>query len=257
MGYMIQIFNEDCFETMKRINGVDIVLTSPPYNISASIQGQDMYDEYQDNKTDDEYIDWTVDLFNSFDRIISPNGIVLYNISYSTRNPNMPYQLISNIISRTNWEVGETIIWKKPWAVSVNVLRGHLTRIWEFVIVFCKKGENKTYISNREIKREVGSQIFYKNEYNFIEAPNNDGITDINKATYSTSLCEQLLNLFAPKGSIIYDPFMGTGTTAVACKKLGLDCYGSEISKQQVDYSLERLGETTEGKPIGKFEFDI
>lgn len=254
---MIQIFNEDCFETMKRINGIDIVLTSPPYNISASIQGQDMYDEYQDNKTDDEYIDWTVELFNSFDKIINPNGIVLYNISYSTRNPSMPYQLISNIISRTNWKVGETIIWKKPWAVSVNVLRGHLTRIWEFVIVFCKNGENKTYISNREIKREVGSQIFYKNEYNFIEAPNNDGITDINKATYSTSLCEQLLNLFAPKGSIIYDPFMGTGTTAVACKKLGLDCYGSEISKQQVDYSLERLGETTEEKPIGKFEFDI
>ena len=45
--------------------------------------------------------------------------------------------------------------------------------------------------------------------------------------------------------SIVYDPFIGTGTTAVACKRLGLDCVGSEISKEQVEFSLERLNEIT------------
>ena len=44
--------------------------------------------------------------------------------------------------------------------------------------------------------------------------------------------------------NIVYDPFMGTGTTAVACKRLGINCFGSEISKDQVDFSYERLKNT-------------
>ena len=83
---MIKIYCEDCVETMKNghipAHSVDIVLTSPPYNINASIQGQKMYDEYQDDKTDEEYIEWTTELFKKFDKAIRPNGIVLYNMSY-------------------------------------------------------------------------------------------------------------------------------------------------------------------------------
>ena len=42
----------------------------------------------------------------------------------------------------------------------------------------------------------------------------------------------------------IYDPFIGTGTTAVAAKRLHMNCYGSEISKAQVDYAIERVNGT-------------
>jgi len=40
-----------------------------------------------------------------------------------------------------------------------------------------------------------------------------------------------------------YDPFMGTGTTAIACEELGLNCFGSELSKDQVEFSINRLNE--------------
>lgn len=43
----------------------------------------------------------------------------------------------------------------------------------------------------------------------------------------------------------VYDPFMGTGTTAVACKELGFSCFGSEISEKQVEYANHRLENTT------------
>ena len=44
--------------------------------------------------------------------------------------------------------------------------------------------------------------------------------------------------------TLVYDPFMGSGTTAVACKKLGLRYIGSEISQNQVDWALKRIEES-------------
>ena len=67
----------------------------------------------------------------------------------------------------------------------------------------------------------------------------------MNKATYSSSLCEQLLNIYAKEKATIYDPFMGTGTTAVACKRMGLNCFGSEISEAQCNYAKERINNIT------------
>lgn len=85
-------------------------------------------------------------------------------------------------------------------------------------------------------------QKYYNVFYNFVEAKNNDQKTPkLNQATYSTELCEQLLNIYATDGYVVYDPYMGTGTTANACKKMGLKYIGSEISKAQCEYAEERL----------------
>ena len=54
-------------------------------------------------------------------------------------------------------------------------------------------------------------------------------------------MCEKLLKIYAGKNSVIYDPFMGSGTTAVACKNMGFDCYGSELSESQVKWAYKRL----------------
>jgi len=70
------IFNEDCLETMNRIdlqNVVDLVITSPPYNTSrvgASDIWNSRYDKYKDKMTDQEYIDWTINIFNGFDKVL-------------------------------------------------------------------------------------------------------------------------------------------------------------------------------------------
>ena len=99
-----------------------------------------------------------------------------------------------------------------------------------------------TFHSNKRVTsyRKTGQKA-YENIVNFVEAKNNDGSCPYNKATYSTDLCKQLLAIYAPPGGVVYDPFLGPGTTAVAAKELGLHYLGSEISENQVKWATERL----------------
>lgn len=249
--------NENCFTTLKNMVDanytVDIILTSPPYSTSRSkVKTEKAMDTYNrrydiclDDMTSEEYREWTVELFNNFDKVLSKNGVVLYNVSYGSENPSALWLSLLSIIEKTNFMIADTIIWKKRSALPNNV-GNKLTRITEFVFVICRKDEYKTFNINKKVKsvRQDTGQKYYENMYNFIEAPNNDGACKLNKATYSSELCLQLLEMYAQKNYKIYDPFMGTGTTAIACEKWGNNetvCIGSELSEAQVQYSKERL----------------
>lgn len=251
--------NENCLDTMKnmaKVNyKVDVILTSPPYATSRSnVRTQKAIDTYNsrydiclDNMTEDEYVNWTVDLFNDFDKILNENGVILYNVSYGSENPNAMWRFPGAIIEKTPFMIADSIIWKKSSALPNNVAHNKLTRITEYVFVICRKSEFKTFRCNKKVKsvREDTGQKYYENVFNFIEAPNNDGPCKLNKATYSSDLCLKLLNLYADDKCIVFDPFMGTGTTAIACERFCKDntvvCIGCELSEKQVEYSKERL----------------
>lgn len=259
-----KIYNEDCFVTIKRMmeDGIkcDLVLTSPPYNTGKSVSGKNIksvknfdarYDIYLENKTDEEYIQWTVDLFKNIDKVLSENGIILYNMSYGSGDKNNGYKsndlmwkVVSEVITNTDFTVADRIIWKKKSALPNNRSSNKLTRIVEDVFVICRKSEIKTFKANKKItsiRQDRPTQKYYENIFNYIEAKNNDGSCPYNKATYSTDLCNQLLNIYAPSGSVIYDPFIGTGTTAVSCKELGYTYLGSELSENQCKWAEDRL----------------
>ena len=256
---MINLYNEDCIKTMKDMGGksVDLILTSPFYNTnkkagkSRTLQNTSVkegqyeyvcYDVHVDDMTNDEYCDYTVRLFDCFDDVVNKNGCVLYNICYGSENTVGMFLAVDAIIRRTVWTIADVIIWKKSTAMPNSCSSNKLTRIYEFVFVFCRKDEMKTFHCNKRVtsKRATGQKA-YENIYNFIEAKNNDGTCPYNKATYSSELCEKLLKLYAPEDGVVYDPFMGSGTTAVACEKLGLHCIGSEISTNQVKWTIKRL----------------
>jgi site-specific DNA-methyltransferase (adenine-specific) len=239
---------EDCKITMNKMknNVVDLILTSPPYNMTKRKGGyadkEKRYDQYNDWKTEKEYNEWTVDLFKKFDDILNKNGVILYNFSYSIENPSLPYTMISSIINETNFTVADTIIWKKNTAIPHPASYNRLNRIVEFIFVIVRKNEIKTFNCYKNVtKISPKGQKYYEVIDNFITAKNNDKSTDLNKATYSTELCEKLLKIYSKKNDLIYDPFMGTGTTGLACKLLDRNFIGSEISKKQVEYSLERI----------------
>jgi site-specific DNA-methyltransferase (adenine-specific)/modification methylase len=245
-----KIYNESCFKTMERFcnsnKKVDIVLTSPPYNTSR-IGRKDRYSTryigFEDNKTDEEYIDWTNQLFESFDKVLKKDGCVLYNISYSSEKPDLLWRVIGSVIENTNFTTADCIIWKKKSALPNNVSKNKLTRIVEFVFVFCRKSELQTFECNKKVKsiNPRTNQNYYENIFNFIEAPNNDGVCDLNKSTYSSELCEKLIGLYSKNGEVVYDPFMGTGTTAIGCIKTGNNYVGSEIRLEQVEYANDRV----------------
>ena len=120
------------------------MLTSQPYNTGRLCNSEHArkhhwgrYDIYLDEKSQDEYIQWTCSLFDLFDKVLIPNGVVLYNISYGNDTSDslnkeqlgMLWILLSEIIQRTYFTIADKIVWKKKCALPNNVSPNKLTRI--------------------------------------------------------------------------------------------------------------------------------
>ncbi len=244
----IRLYNGDCLEVMDKLIERDIkikgVMTSPPYNIIRPNQSDRGYDMYNDGMNNEQYVEWCVNIFNRFDKIVETDGCVLWNMSYGGENTEAMPLTVANIITQTNWTLADIVVWKKKTAVPNSMSKNRRTRIVEFIYVFARKNELTTFNTNKKIKsyRKTG-QPNYENVYNFVEARNNDGSCDLNKATYSSELCDQLLSFYYKEGDLIMDCFNGTGTTGVSCKNLGLNYIGIELSEKQFEYSIQRLEE--------------
>ena len=265
MRYPTQtLYCEDYTDTVERLyrsgEQVDIVVTSPPYNTNKKqgksktlINTQDggsypyvRYDTVLDAMTKQEYSDFLCRFMVDMDYIVKANGVVVINLSYGNENPDGIWLAVSSIIESTKWTVADCIVWKKKSAMPNNCSHNRLTRICEYLFVFARKDELSTFKSNKSIKsiRRTG-QKSYESKPNFIEAPNNDGPCPFNKATYSSELVLRVLDLYAPKYGVCYDPFVGSGTTLVACAAYGMDGIGSEISTRQCDWAASRIGQYT------------
>ncbi|QIA67730.1 DNA-methyltransferase [Spiroplasma citri] len=236
------LYNGDCLEIMPIIDKkVNVILTSPPYNTQRNLKDR-TYDIYLDSIENSAYLNFSENVFNLYNKILEKNGIILYNLSYGNENPTIMFEVINNLLKKTNFLVADIIIWKKKNAMPNNMSHNKLTRIVEFIFVICRKNEYKTFQSNRKIGQiRSNGQKTYKIEYNFIEAKNNDGPNPYNKSTFSVELCEKLLKIYCKYGDKVLDNFAGTGTTLLACQNLGLDFIGIELSKNQFKYSIERI----------------
>lgn len=252
------IHNEDCFKTMSKIKPktIDCVLTSPPYNTGGRVEywsnklingkrvytKEKRYDKYLDTKKTQEYIDWSIDLFNNYEKILNINGCILYNMSYGSENPNVLWLLLAEIINKTDFMIADCITWKKKTALPNNTSKNKLTRICEFVFVIVRKDEFMTFNSNKKVTTTTEKgQDFYEVFYNIVEAKNNDGSNKLNKATFSTDLVRKLLNMYVSKNSVVYDSFMGTGTTALGCIEQNINFIGSELSKEQCNFANTKV----------------
>ena len=257
-GYKVEvnkIYCESCLDTMSKMDDgiVDIILTSPPYNTNTRSKGgrtldninekyypSVRYDVYVDSIPNDEYISRSINLFNNFDRILAKDGVILYNMSYGNVNPHLMLDTLYNIIHNTNFSIADTIVWKKRTCQPIWS-KNKLSRICEFIYVFCRSNEFKTFNSGKKLSsiRDTGVHMYEASLKNFIEAPNTDGPCGlINCARFSSELVCKLLKIYAHKSDLlVYDPFMGSGTTAVGCIKYGHRYVGSELSPKQVAYA--------------------
>ena len=245
---MNKMFNEDCLITMNRAelrSSVDLVVTSPPYNMTKRKGGyadkSKRYDIYEDWKTEEDYIKFIVDVFNGYDLVLKDSGCVAFNFSYSKENPSLPYKMVSEICRQTNFNIVDTIVWKKKTAIPHPASKNRMRRVCEFVYIFSKKGQELKFDTNKGFKIGSNGQKYYDITDNFIEAKNNDGVNNINKATFSTELVDKILNIYAKPNSLVYDSFMGIGTTANSCLNNEHNFIGSEISKKQIDYYNSKI----------------
>ena len=96
--------------------------------------------------------------------------------------------------------------------------------------------------SNKKVvgKRDTG-QYTFQNVFNSFEANNNDGSTDINKATFSSEFVENLIDRYVLKDDVVLDCFSGTGTTMKVCEQKGIKFLGVESSEKQCQYTVDRI----------------
>lgn len=240
------LYNGDTIIEMDKLieknEKIDVVLTSPPYNTQRNLSDRS-YDIYKDGIDNEDYINWTLHVFDRYNKLLKSNGVILYNMSYGNENPTVLFMTISKIIQETTFMIADVIVWKKKSAMPNNMSHNKLTRIFEFIFVICRKSEYRTFTTNRQVSsiRDTGQKT-YKVVYNFIEAKNNDGSNKLNRATYSTELCDKLLDEYLVNGGICLDNFCGTGTTLLSVsKRTGCKFIGIELSKEQCDYAEKRL----------------
>ncbi len=241
------LYNGDCIEVMNYLinknTKVDKIITSPPYNIIRPNSTDRGYDLYKDGMKNNEYIKWTLDIFKCYEQILNKNGCIIYNMSYGTENTELMNLTIAEILKKTNFTLADILVWKKTTATPNNVSQNKMTRICEFVYVFCRRNEFNTFTCNKKQigEREDTGQAIYENVFNYFSSPNNDESTELNKATFSTSFVKNIIDRYVKKEDIVLDNFSGTGTTIVACLQRGIKSIGIELSEKQCLYTKKRI----------------
>jgi len=235
----------DTIELMKEIDdkAIQLVITSPPYNSSVRKDNHKYPGgNYEDDLSEDEYVEWTLKVFKQYERILKDTGVVAYNMSYNTFFPSLIYKSISKIMAETNFMIADTLAWKKKSAVPLSGHPNRLTRICEFVYIFVKKDHIEDFDCNKIVTSiSKTGQKYFRTYYNFIEAKNNDGATDIHKATYSTDFAKYFIDLYSFPGSLVLDNFSGTGTSMIGCIDLNRNWLGIDMCQEYVDYANDRI----------------
>ncbi len=249
-----KIHKGDTVETMKKIDdkSVQLVMTSPPY--LASIRDDNhkypgAKDIIKDNQTVEEYIEWSVDIFKEYERVLADDGVVAYNMSYTTFNPMLPYMVIEEVRKQTGFEIADTCVWKKKNCVPLSGHPNRMTRICEFVYIFVKEDRLNDFKANKEVTSiSRTGQRYFKIYNNFIETKNNDGKVDGHDATFSSDFARYFIDLYSAEGDLVLDNFMGTGTTAIAAIGLDRDFLGIDLIDDYIKVANERIDKMRESK---------
>jgi len=242
---MNKIHNIDCLEFMKQVpdDYFDLVLTDPPYNTTKC--------------------DWEWDITKS-DFLKEAKRISNISICFGAEPFSSKMRLLDSSFYKYDW------IWEKPTATGHLNAEKQPLRAYENILVFYKQqpyynpiktqGHEKKVSSAKSralsINRNKNKNKVYNNEnsnsvidYESTERyPRNVLLFSTDKQKIAlhptqkpTELILYLLRTYTKKGFKVFDPFMGSGTTAIACKSLGLEWCGCELEADYVEIANKRL----------------
>lgn len=196
-----KIYNENNLDTMSKIPNrfVDGIITSPPYNIATKRNDVYYNNGYSDidNLSNDDYIKQRIAEFQEFERILTEDGVICYNLSYHNECPILPILLLNELHNQTDLTVADMITWKKKTSIPFQTSPTKLSRICETIYVIVRKDRLHDFKTNKKISKvnTKTGQKFYKSYINYVEARNNDGVKSKLKAAYSTELVLKLIAL--------------------------------------------------------------
>jgi DNA modification methylase len=213
---------------------VDICFTSPPYNAGQTPTETKMgmsskYASSEDNLESEEYfkllLDFTV-------LAIEKSEYTFVNIQSLAGNK---IPLICYLYNMKDF-YSDTIIWDKLTAqpaMANNVLNSQ----FEYIHIFSKKAT-----------RRIGTLDFRGTISNVLSVPKQTKNKNTgHHATFSIEFASSVISKFSTH--TVYDPFLGSGTSLIACEQLGRKCYGMELDPKYVAVILERYKEATGKEP--------
>ncbi|MFZ5808058.1 MAG: DNA-methyltransferase [Chloroflexota bacterium] len=220
---------------------VHLMVTSPPYNATK---------EYDQNLSLSEYLGLLRKVFAETYRVLVEGGRACVNIANLGRKPYIP---LSDYVSQMMIELGflmrGEIIWYKGAGAGVSMAWGSwqsaanpvLRDTHEYILVFSKgsfgrkKPPGKENTISREQFMEWTKSVWTLNP----ESAKRVG----HPAPFPVELPYRLIQLFTFSGDIVLDPFMGSGSTAIAALKAGRKFVGYEVDAGYVQLSRERIAE--------------
>lgn len=266
MYYYDKIYVGDCEEVLKVIpdDSVDLIFTSPPY----ADQRKRVYGGIHPNA----YVDWFMPKAQQFFRVLKPTGTFVLNIKERAVNGERHTYVIELILEmrKNGWLWTEEFMWHKKNSYPgkwPNRFRDN----WERLIQFNKQRKFNMYqeavmvpvgswaegrlkkLSETDKTRDeskVGSG-FGKNVSNWVGRdfvyPNNvlhmatESSNKRHSAVFPVPLPSWFIRLFTKEGDVVLDPFIGSGTTAVAAAKLGRRFVGIDTNPDYVVLSYDRI----------------
>lgn len=223
-------------------NSVHLMITSPPYNVSK---------EYDDDLSLKEYLQLLENSFKETFRVLVNGGRACINVANLGRKPYIPLSdYISKIMIDLGFNMRGEIIWNKAASASPSTAWGSwmsatnpvLRDIHEYILIFSKgdyrresKGKKSTITKEQFIEWTKSIWIMNAESARRVGHP----------APFPEELPNRLIQLYSFTDDIVLDPYMGSGTTAIAALKSDRKYVGYDISQEYIDLAKRRIAESS------------
>lgn len=236
-----RLFHGDCLEIMPKIESVDLIITSPPYNMRTRIRNGEYTTREQCDHFSKKYKYFddalSIDDYYSFHKkalleMLRLSPIVFWNIQIVTGSK----EAIFKIIGDFNKEIKDIIVWDKGHGQPA-MHEGVLNRGYELILILernAKAGRcfDKSFFNRGEMQDlwRIGKGKSYKE----------------NNACFPLWMVMKILNGWSWPGAVILDPFFGAGTVGEACERLNRKWVGIELTKECCELSAKRIESETQ-----------
>lgn len=237
------IHNMDCITGLKKLdeNSIDLIVTSPPYNLSIN------YDNYEDTMNYEDYLIWVEEWLKESYKVLKSGGRICVNVPMESNLGGKKYIMNDyiNIFEKLGYIRNSIAIWNKQnltsrtaWGSWKSPSCPNIINPLEVIIIYSK--DNRKKIGDKEnidvtreefIEYSLGVWTFGSESAKRIGHP----------APFPKELPYRCMKMFSYKNDIILDPFMGSGTTALVSKENNRKYIGFEISEEYIKLAEERL----------------
>lgn len=230
------------FLTTKAIkdNSVDLIITSPPYNVDIKYNSNDDKMDYE------KYLEFSEKWFEKSFQVAKNSGRFCLNIPLDKNKDGQQsvYADLVSIVKKAGWKYHTTIVWNEQnmsrrtaWGSFMSASAPYIIAPVEMIVVFYKKIWKKEYPGVSDIDKPE-----FIGWTNGVWTFNGESKKRIgHPAPFPIELPKRCIKLFSYVDDVVLDPFLGSGTTLVACDMLKRRGIGVDIDKKYCQLAKERL----------------